>query len=405
MNIFRRFFNNFGAKITCILIAFGLWIFVGIGSTRSAIFPGDVPLQVKNVPQGLVAVTDIEIVKVKVMADSSVFNTLSTDSFSVYLDLTGLSEGVHDVKVTASTNIANLQIVETNPSSVVVSLEPAIEKELPVQVLLTGQAGSGLVGGNTSSSPDKVKVFGARSVVNSLLNATAKVDLEGQTADFQKIVPLVGLDGQGKEIKNLTFTPKVATVNVAVVKASNVKVVGIKPNFSGTPDDGYWLSKIETEPTTVTVTAAENFIAQVNYVETDVVNINGLNKNATFEVTLKPQNGVVVLDKIDKITVKVYISKGQASKEMNVGYQWQNLADNLTVTSVDPNQVKVVVSGPQDVLNNLGSDDISITVDLSGKNAAGTYSIDLSRSNISGPSGVSIGSIVPSAINVRLDTK
>lgn len=402
MNIFKRFFNNFGAKVTCILIAAGLWIFVGIGSTRSATFPGDVPLQVKNVPQGLVAVTDIETVKVKVMADSSVFNQLSTESFSVYLDLTGLTEGVHDVKVMAATNLANLQIIETNPAQVVVRLEPAIEKELPVAVMLTGQAGSGLVGGNTSSSPDKVKVFGARSVVNDLLNATAKVDLENQTADFQKIVPLSGLDAKGKEIKNLTFTPKSTTVNVAVVKASNVKVVGIKPNFSGTPADGYWLSKIETEPTTVTVTAAENFIAQVNYVETDVININGLNKNTTLEMTLKPQNGVVILDKVEKVTVKVYISKGQASKEMEVGFSWQNLFGNLKVTSVDPNRVKVVVSGPQDVLNNLTSDDISITVDLSDKNAAGTYSIDLSRSNISGPSGVSIGSIVPSAINVQL---
>lgn len=399
------FFKNFFAKLTCVVLALILWVYVGMGQTKNAEFPGQIPLQIKNVPQGLVAVTDTDAITVKVVAENSVFQKLTNESFEAYIDLNGYKMGTYNIRPQVIVNIANVSVVQTTPAEIIVSLEPSIEKQVPVAVLVTGNAGAGLVAGQTTADPDKVMVSGARSVVANILEATAKIELAGQTTDFKKMTILVALDSDGKEIRGLTFTPAQTIISVPIVKASNVKTVGIKVSVSGNPADGYWVSELVTDPRTVTITASEQTINQTNYIETAPVDVSGLRKNTTITTTLAPPSGVSILDKITKITVSITISKNQATKEIDAGFQWQGLASNLKVTSVDPTTVKIVVTGPSDTLSSLGAGDISVIVDLAGYSSPGTYSIDISRSNISGPPGVSMSSIIPSAINVRLDTK
>ncbi len=402
---FNIIFRNWLAKIVSVLLACALWIYVGIGQTKTANFPGGVPLQIRNVPQGMVAITDIERVTIKIVADADTWKKLSVDSFTAYLDLTNLTVGTHEIKIIVTTSVANVQIVEIDPSNVLVRLESREEKQIPVNVLIDGKAGGGLVPGQWQVEPAVVKVSGAKSIVENLLEATAKIHLAGETSDFKKVTKLVGLNAQGEDISNLSFSPSDVTVSVPIVKASNVKTVGIKVVTAGNPAEGYWVSKIETDPQTVTIATSESQIAQINYIETAEVNIANIAKNTTIETTLKPQSGVSILDNISKIKVDIFISKNQATKEVEAGFKWENLTSNFKVTSVDPTTVKVVVSGPQETLAGLSAEDIIVLVDLSKVTTAGTYSMDISRANISGPAGVSVSSIVPSAINVRVDTK
>ena len=253
-------FRNWLAKIVSVLLACTLWIYVGIGQTKTANFPGRVPLQIRNVPQGMVAITDIERVTIKIVADSETWKKLSADSFTAYLDLTGLTVGTHEIKIIVSTNMSNIQIVEVSPATVLVRLEPQVEKQIPVNVLIDGKAGEGLVPGQWTVEPAVVKVSGAKSIVENLLEATAKIQLAGETADFKKVTKLEGLDAQAKTISNLSFSPSEVTVSVPIVKASNVKTVGIKVVTAGNPAEGYWVSKIETNPQTVTVATSESQI-------------------------------------------------------------------------------------------------------------------------------------------------
>lgn len=404
-NFFHKIFENFPAKILCLLLAGGLWLYVGIGQTKNSNFPGGVPLQLRNVPSGLVAITDMDKVTIQVVAEANVYKNLNADSFSAYLDLAAYKVGTYDVKVTVTTTVAGVQIVATDPATVAVTLEPKVEKEVPVTCLYDGSAGVGLAPGVCTIEPTLVKVAGARSIINTLTQATAAIHLSGETADFKKEVKVVSLAASGKEIKSLEFNPTEVAVTVPIVKASTIKTVGIKVNTTGAPAEGFWLSKLESSPSTVTITAAENTIGQINFVETEPINVSGLSKNQTVDVVLKPASGVILIDKIDKVKVTLTVSKNQSTREVEAGFKWQNLSSNLKVVSVEPSILKVVAAGAQDQLQALTSGDILILVDLTGFGNPGTYPIDISRANIAGPIGVSVSSIVPSAINVRLDTK
>lgn len=402
---FIKIFDNFPAKILCLLLAAGLWLYVGIGQTKNSNFPGGVPLQMRNVPPGLVPVVNVDTVEVQVVAEANVYKNLNIDSFAAYLDLGAYSVGTFDVKVAVTTTVAGVQIVATNPSTVAVTLEPKVEKTVPVACLYDGEAGLGLAPGQCEITPTTVKVAGARSVVNVMTEATVEIHLQGETADFKKEVKVVSLDARGKEIKSLEFNPPKVMVNVPIVKANNIKTVGIKVVTAGAPADGFWVSRLESSPTTVTVTAAENMINGVSFVETEPIDIAKISRSKTVEVGLKPASGVVLMDKIEKVKVTLTVSKNQSTREIEAGFKWLNLSGNLKVVSVEPSSVKVVAAGTLDQLQGLGAGDILVMVDLTGFENPGTYSIDIARANIAGPTGVSVSSIVPSAINVRLDTK
>lgn len=402
---FKSIFNNFPAKILCLILASALWLYVGIGQTKSSTFPGGVPLELRNLPQGLVPVVDTDKVNINVVASSDVFNSLNADSFAAYLDLGGLTVGTYEVKVTAVTTVANVQIVETDPATVTIRLESQATKTVPVSCLFDGTAGIGMAPGQCTADPGTIEMTGAKSVIESITEATARIHLQNETADFTKSVKLVSLDANGKEIKNLAFKPVEVSVTVPIVKASNIKTVGIKVNTTGNPAEGFWVSKIESTPSTVTINAADSIIGNINYVETETVDVSNLSKTSTVEVSLKPTSGVTVMDKSDKIKVVLTIGKNQLTREVNTGFKWLNLNSSLKVGSVDPSSVKVIVAGSQEQLSNLSANDILVQIDLTIFDKPGTYSIDINRTDISTPIGVSVSSIVPSAINIRLDTK
>src|SRR3989344_587048 len=105
MKIFRALFRNFPAKIVCLTLALGLWIYVGTGQAKIGNFPGRIPLEIRSVPQGLVAVTDIEAVSIKIVAGATIWKTLGAGSFSASIDLTGAQEGTLEVPVKVTTNV------------------------------------------------------------------------------------------------------------------------------------------------------------------------------------------------------------------------------------------------------------------------------------------------------------
>ncbi|MCL5407657.1 MAG: CdaR family protein [Patescibacteria group bacterium] len=403
MNIFQKIFQNFPAKIGSILIAILIWVYVGSGLAQIDTFPGKIPIDFKNIPQGLVPVSDIDSVSVKVAAASALWKNLNTDSFSAVIDLAGFTEGTYELPVKINSNVPDVQIVEVSPAKVLVRLEKITDKEVPVVLQVEGKAADGFVVGDWKLKPDRVKVSGANSEIAKIIEATAKITLAGEKDNIQRILKVVALDSAGNEIRNLSFSPAEVVAQVPLVQASSAKTVGIKVVTSGQPADGFWMSGIETEPAQVAITASASLINEISFIETKEINITGIAVTKEFTTTLKPAVGVTVLDNVPLVKAKIVISPIGSTRQFQVGFNWKNLNPGLKVASVDPQTVTLVLTGSTYDLSQLNTKDVAINVDLSSHPQSGTYSVDITRSNISLPNGISFSSVVPSAINVRLE--
>ncbi len=397
--------NNFWAKVVCILLAAAVWAYVGLTQSKISEFPSSINLEMRNVPAGMVAITDTSNVQIKISADQTQWKQLTANSFSAYVDLNGATVGTHEMDVLVNINVAGVQLVSISPNKIMVTVEPMASKNVPVISKVEGTAGDGLVAGDIKIDPSEVTISGAQSAISKIFEAVAIIKLNGETADFNKSIDLVALDSEGEIIKNVTFNPASVKVSVPIIKAGTTKTVGIKANIAGQPKAGYWISQIKITPAEVTINGQSSVLQTTNYLETKEINVDGLDSNKTQTVELNLPSGVTIVGDNTKVKVELTFEQAQTTKSVNLGYNWQNFASNLKIDSVNPNNIVVNLSGTIDALNKVTGDNSKINIDLGSFKYAGSYNIDLDKSQFSLPDGVSVLSFTPSVITVILSNK
>ena len=379
--------NNFWIKIICILIATGVWVYVVNSESKVDNFPGSIPLEVRNQPEELVVIKNADFIELKVIAEQGMWKKLSADTFQAYIDLAGLDIGTHEVSVKVNTDIEGVQVVEINPAKVMVRLEPLISKKVPVVVKTHGKAADGYVAGEAQTSIQEVEISGAESIIREINQVFAPITLDGENSDIKsKTVSLVCYDEQNEEIKNVIIKPTQLVVDLQIIKASQVKTVGIKVKTNGLPKDGYWINQITTEPSTVIITASSKNLADTEYIETEAIDIEGIHSNKIARVNLKLPNGVTLASgQSNQVTANINVSVLDSSrKEIDAKYNYISLNPNLKVTNINPFSIKVLVSGPNEIINKLSSKDITININLENK-AQGYYTENISYEKISVP--------------------
>lgn len=403
--MFKIITNNWPAKLICLLLALSLWIFVTLNSSKIANFPGNIPLETKNIPVGMTAVTDTQNIQIKISADRSLWNKLSANNFNAYVDLSNLTSGTHELDIKVTCNLSGVQIVSTNPEKALVTLESLVKKTIPIIAQVEGSAGEGLTAGDIKIEPSEAEISGAESIVSKIYEATAIIKLNNETADFSKAINLVALDAEGEIIKNIIFNPITAKVTVPIIKGSNTKTVGIKAKVIGTPKSGFWVKEIRINPADVSVSGSVSVLKNTSYIETKEINIDGIDANKSFNSELNLTSGLGLIDKISQIKVDIILDKTITQKEVIASYNWQNLATSLKIDTINPSSLKLVVSSTADVLSNITADNVRLNVGLSDFKISGTYNIDITKDMFTLPDGVSLISYVPSSITVTLVNK
>jgi YbbR domain-containing protein len=389
-------------KFVALFLASGLWVFVAASMNNVAKFPGSVPVKIVNISPNLTAIYDTKEVSIKLSADPTIWKQLSSDDFSAFVDLNGLSAGTYSLKVMVTANKPNIQVVEVNPDSIMVRIEPILKKEVPISAVLSGQAADGLTIGGVDFTPDKVEVSGPKSVVDTIGSASAEIKLAGDSANFTRTVGLKVLNDKGEAIPDVAINPTEASADVKIVKAGNSRTVGVKVITTGFPASGFYISNIVCDPATVDIIGEDSALRQVQSIETLPIDISNQSDTLAKSIALNLPTGVSLQnDANQKIKVTISFSGSPITKEITASFNNQNLAPGLKVGSLSPSAIKVIVSGPANIINSLSSSDVVLNLDFTGK-STGTVGIDITKDMFKLPAGVSLVSYLPSSISVAL---
>lgn len=392
-------------KILAVIVATILWIFVAASQSSTGQFPSKIQIITVNTPNGLIATYDQKTVELQISAEPSLWQKLSTNSFTAYVDLGGLQVGTYELDVNATCNVADVQILNKKPGKIFVQLEEISRKNVPVIQKVEGNAAEGMVAGAISFNPAEVEVSGPKSQIENISNAVAEIRLNGESANFEKDASLVALDNSGNEISDLSFSPSRVKANISIVKGANNKTVGVKVNLSGNPADGYYISRLTTAPSTINITGQSSILSTINYIETQNFDISGVSSSFDKDLLLKIPDGVgLQRGEPNKVTVSVTLANNGLSRVITAQITPKNLASNLKVNSYSPSEVKVTISGSEASISAVNPSDIVLELDLSGK-SAGTYNIDLTSAMFKIPDGVSTTAFVPTSLQITLSAK
>jgi len=206
--------ENKGIMLMSLLLALALFVISRQPISDVKLF--NVPLEYRGQRSDVEISGEIaQTVSVRVRGPRDLVRSLMPTQLAVTADLTNKEAGERVVQLrTADVALpdSNIQVVQIEPASIRLVLEPKVKKRVPVKAQLIGALSEGLELYGSSAVPDLIEIEGAESqtnTVNYLL--TESVNLSGHGKTFQA---MVDVETPHSSLRVLTATPVKLTVEI-----------------------------------------------------------------------------------------------------------------------------------------------------------------------------------------------
>ncbi|MGB9715787.1 MAG: CdaR family protein [Thermodesulfovibrionales bacterium] len=193
-------FKNLGLKITAVLLSILLWIFAtSRGMSEISL---DVPLEFKNIPQGLELISyDVKTISLNLKGQERLIRTIRPTDIRVWVDLSKAKKG--EGIYTISKNNIRLPLAVTvkniTPYTVKVRLEESFSKTVRVKPVIVGEPKRGYHIKSVTVVPHNIEIEGSSSKVKKIDKIkTEPLDITGQSKTVTKYLKL---DVSGMNIK------------------------------------------------------------------------------------------------------------------------------------------------------------------------------------------------------------
>ena len=151
-----------------------------------------VPIEYRGLSPGVKIVGVAEqAVSVRLSGPRDIVRSLSPNQLLVIADLSGKEPGERVVQLKMDEGFLpdNVKVMQIEPASIRIKLEPNLTKRLRVEAQLSGKVAVGREIYGVELYPSEVEIEGPQSVVSKMERVlTEKVSLDGRAADFQRSV-------------------------------------------------------------------------------------------------------------------------------------------------------------------------------------------------------------------------
>jgi YbbR domain-containing protein len=310
--MFDKFFKapgetkNITPKILAIILAIVLWLYVINEQNPPIESSFTIPLEVRNAATSYVVVDAPDSVRVKIRGPRSIVAGVLNKDLKAYIDIKGLTEGRHNIKVSAVIP-SSLELVEVNPDKVQFKLDTTVSRQVPVEVRLTGAAAKGSIVGKAVASYGQVTVEGPKNIVGTVEKVIASVDLAGKNAEFTVGAPLVPVTQAGKEVEGLTIYPEKTGVAVSITAGIAKKMLDVKPVTQGELPSGLVIKSIVTKPEKLEVREIipGKGVDKLEAIYTEPLNLSDISKDTTRELKLEMPEGLAGAQGTVIVTIQV----------------------------------------------------------------------------------------------------
>lgn len=283
--------RNLPAKIIALIVAIVLWFFVMSEQNPAIENNFTVPLEVHNVTEGYTLNYKKDSVKIKVKAPRSMFAMASDKEFRAFMDLSGLEEGKHAVKVQTILP-QGFELVTVSPETVMVEIDKIIEKDIRVDIAFSGTPESGVTVGSAVPERGVVVVEGPRSEIETVSRVVGYINLSGIDSDFTVDAPLVAVNIDGKEVANVKIDPPTVKISASIVKGLYKKTVDLKPSIGDDLPVGLEITSIKLDPATVEIYGDQRLVDNIDFLYTEKISLADIVSAKHRQVKLELPIGV-----------------------------------------------------------------------------------------------------------------
>ncbi|MEG3067205.1 MAG: CdaR family protein [Syntrophaceticus schinkii] len=283
--------NNIGFKLLALFLAFMLWYYVA--GQRDPIIKRDftLPVEARGLSSESVLVSPLPDVQVSTRGMRSIMRDVKGDDIRVYVQISDQEVGEKLLPVQVESPFG-VQVVSISHERLKVDLDVMSEKQVPVQVLVHGEAAPGFTYRTASASPEQVTVKAPSRFLDEILDVQAVIEIKGAKNDISQQVKVQLAKNYGDQV---TVQPGTVQVKLPVVTSGPVKTVAVTIALQGEVAEGFVVKSQSVEPKTLQVTGPTEVMANLREIRTQPVDISGAQGNITKDVELVLPAGVISL--------------------------------------------------------------------------------------------------------------
>ena len=391
--------RNWPLKLAAIALA--TLLYAGLVLSQSAqVWTGRVPIVPLQLPTSAVLLGNLPpVTSIRYFAPSEVANRLTRDSFSATVDLSGAQPQADNpvviAKVLVTATDPRVTILDYDPPSIVVRLDPLVTKTVPVTVE-HGDVPAGLELRDPILSAKAATVSGPDSVVRLVTAVEARVVVQPSGIDVDQTVDLVAVDARGEVQSPVDVQPASVRVQIAVGSGLQKKTLPVHPVVTGTPANGFEIESIAVDPPIVSVEGDADALATLLKIDTAPISISGASTDLVRTVPLDLLAGVDSISG-DSATVTIVLRQVAATRTYSVGIVLSGARDDRSYT-LSTASVLVTVGGTVAALDALDPRTLAVVADVDGL-SAGNHKVKL---NISLPADVQLVATSPPDVVVTV---
>ena len=399
----RLFAKNLRTFLLALALGLSVWVSAVSGADPNDVrtFPRPIDLEVFGQDPSLVLINEIpSAVTVTLRAPRSVWEYLTTqdDAIRATLDLSGLSAGTHTRPVQVTVGERPYQIILVNPSEVTVELESLDSQTFPLVLSLTGQPAAGYQAGDATMEVTEVAISGPESLVEQVARARVVVNLDNVRESIDELLPIQVMNSESEALEGLTINPESVGVNIPISLQGGFRDLAVDVVVQGQQAAGYRIENISVFPQVVTVFADDPELVNAlpGVVETAPLDLQDRTEDISTRLSLNLPEAIKIVG-AKTVQVQVNISPIQTSLTLpDLPINVIGLSEGLSAEP-SPQAVDVIISGPLPVLDALTSQDVSVSVDVTGL-SVGTYQLEVKGNPLL--ENITIESILPGTVEV-----
>ena len=266
--------ENLPARIICLLVACGLWVYVMTDQNPIMERNVEVRLQQMNLPNHMMAFNVPDKVVVKVRGTRTKVSDNLENKIVATLNMKTATEGQQTIPVKVS--FPNGDVVQVIPSEVSVYVDTVSEKKVPVVTRIVGAISNDMTIGHSTITPPQVTLRGATHRIDKVNKVVAPIDVTDHQGDFQSESELVAVSEDGYDIPNMKIIPERVMVQATMVSQMLSVDIPVKLVMSGELPKGIIVTKSEVLPDKVRITAPPSMLKELKAINTKPVDVSKL---------------------------------------------------------------------------------------------------------------------------------
>ena len=374
--------NKFVSILLSVAVAMGLWLYVitfvspDSDETISGIpvvFEGETVLREER---GMMITSDQNMtVSLHLSGNRSDLAKLDKSNITIKVDLTKIYDpGEHELTYSYSfpgdVPSSAITVESKNPSTIRLTVEERIKKEVPVNVTYIGSVPEGYLTDTENAVLDYpvINILGPSSVINQIDHARIDVELNDRTESISESFryTLCDKDDNPVDVAQVTTDTAEVRLDLKIQRWVELKLE-LTVNYGGGASAS--TSFVDIVPETIKVSGSETVLETLGgKLHLGTVNLAEINEDTEMTFAIVLPEGVTNLTGVTDAAVGISFI-GLGTREYTVSnIRAINVPEGMACDLM-AEVIKITLRGPVNLLNSLMEEDNTLIVDCSGKEA------------------------------------